>query len=193
MFVSENGAIGAAKKGGPRWHPRGRPPPYVSNSMVTSIAEEVKTHTEKIEQGQAILYAQACPRCGRNQGFGRHQIRRREFRIIVDGWVRLIPSWICRWKCKACGKTFTDYPPFHSRRKAAATPSIPSNNSLTPISTPRPPTATPAVKGGGRSSTTTVHHRQSRHLWPSAVPPWLAARSGGGSVFSGRCPRRPPK
>ena len=123
----------AQKKGGPRLHPRCARPPITSASMVASIAEKVKSHGEKIEQGQATPYAGACPRCGQNKGFGRHQIRRREFRVIVDGWVRLIPSWICRWKCKACGKTFTDCPPFDSRRRTAAIPSIRSNNSLLPI------------------------------------------------------------
>ena len=128
-----DGTIGAKKKGGPRLHPRCARPPITSASMVASIAEKVKSHGEKIEQGQATPYAGACPRCGQNKGFGRHQIRRREFRVIVDGWVRLIPSWICRWKCKACGKTFTDCPPFDSRRRTAAIPSIRSNNSLLPI------------------------------------------------------------
>ena len=103
-------------------------------SKVSSISEQVKAHSRRIESGQSAPYAQACPRCGHSDrsgsNFSRHDCRRRTFRVVVNGLVEQISSWICRWRCKACGKVFTDYSPFDSRRRTAATHSIPSNNSL---------------------------------------------------------------
>jgi transposase len=78
------------------------------------VQEEVKTHTRRVEAGERVRYAQACPRCGAaKDGFFRlHDCRRRKFRLVVGRYIRVALSWILRWRCLRCGKRFTDYPPF---------------------------------------------------------------------------------
>jgi DNA-directed RNA polymerase subunit RPC12/RpoP len=76
--------------------------------------EEVKTHTRRVELGERVLYAQACPHCGavEKESFRWHDCRRRKFRLVVEQYIQIALSWILRWRCLRCGKRFTDYPPF---------------------------------------------------------------------------------
>jgi hypothetical protein len=76
------------------------------------LEDEAKSHTDRVESGQPVCYRESCPECKSQQRFRRHDCRRRTFRLVVDGCVKVLASWIVRWKCPACGKRFTDYPPF---------------------------------------------------------------------------------
>ena len=78
------------------------------------MEQEIKDHTRKIEAGEHICYCQACPHCAvePERPFRVHQCRRRTFRILVEGCVRVYRSWVLRLKCPHCNRTFTDYPPF---------------------------------------------------------------------------------
>ena len=84
------------------------------------LAEEVKTHTRRVEGGERVRYGQACPHCGaaKEEFFRMHDCRRRKFRLVLGRSIQVALSWILRWRCLSCGKRFTDYPPF---RLAAAT------------------------------------------------------------------------
>jgi hypothetical protein len=42
----------------------------------------------------------------------------------VGAEVHLVPGYVARFKCPACGRTFTDYPPFAIPHKRYTTPSI---------------------------------------------------------------------
>ena len=57
-----------------------------------------------------------CPRCGcKRKGkffFRRHAIRYRFLFIVVGRMIHRIKVSLIRWRCPACGCTFTDYPPF---------------------------------------------------------------------------------
>jgi hypothetical protein len=74
--------------------------------------QEIKDHTERIESGRQPCHAEACPHCGVQETFRLHHRRRRTFRLVVEQCVRLFRSWILRFKCPNCHRTFTDYPPF---------------------------------------------------------------------------------
>ena len=78
------------------------------------LAEEVKTHTRRVEGGERVRYGQACPCCGaaKEEFFRVHDCRRRKFRVVLGRCIQVALSWILRWRCLCCGKRFTDYPPF---------------------------------------------------------------------------------
>ena len=78
------------------------------------LEKEVKTHTRRVESGERLRYAQACPRCGavEKKFFRLHDCRRRQFRLVLKRCIQVEVSWILRWRCLRCGKRFTDYPPF---------------------------------------------------------------------------------
>ena len=76
------------------------------------VEQEIKTHTQRVESGELVFYGKACPACGSQEAFRLHDRRRRSFRVVVDGCVKRLCSWILRWRCQACGKRFTDTPPF---------------------------------------------------------------------------------
>jgi len=85
---------------------------------IMCVEQEIKTHTQRVEAGEPVFYGQACPGCGSQEGFHMHDRRRRTFRIVLEGSVKLLCSWILRWKCLACGKRFTDCPPFRGSAQA---------------------------------------------------------------------------
>jgi hypothetical protein len=82
--------------------------------------EEVKGHTRRVESGERMRYAQACPDCGavEEKCFQWHDCRRRKFRLVVGRCIQVALSWILRWRCLRCGKRFTDYPPFRLAAEA---------------------------------------------------------------------------
>ncbi len=47
--------------------------------------------------------------------FKQHGKRERTFLIIIDGIVRELDSFLCRWRCLICKRTFTYYPPYAQR------------------------------------------------------------------------------
>jgi transposase len=90
------------------------PPQKPSGESMTCSQQEIKTHTERVELGTPIFYGQGCPHCG-NHSRGNlkpHDCRSRTFRLIIEGYVKVMLSWIVRWNCSQCGGRFTDYPPF---------------------------------------------------------------------------------
>jgi transposase-like protein len=81
----------------------------VSHPVLAAIA----AHTEAVERGEVSCTAERCPTCGQRPAvFKYHASRQRSFRVIVDRMVRAVASALTRWKCPACGKTFTLYPDF---------------------------------------------------------------------------------
>ena len=105
------------------------------------FAQEVKTHTQKVEQGEQVRYGQACPGCGaaEKECFRFHDCRRRKFRLVLGQCIQVVLSWILRWRCLRCGKRFTDYPPFrlaaetvYQAAGAGEGPRVSGNRSLLP-------------------------------------------------------------
>ena len=99
---------------------RGTPPNKLKASYrIMCVEEEVKTHTRRVEAGELVRYSQVCPGCrAEERSFRLHDRRRRRFRVVIEGMVKVLPSWILRWWCTRCGKRFTDYPPFRLAAQA---------------------------------------------------------------------------
>ena len=94
--------------------------PHTLNALspIMCVEQEIKTHTRRVESGELVFYGKMCPGCNSRERFRMHDRRRRTFRIVVQGCVQLLCSWILRWRCVACGKRFTDYPPFRGAPQA---------------------------------------------------------------------------
>lgn len=95
-----------------------RPPPRNYTVQVLTIEQEIKDHTQQIESGRQPCYAEACPPCAAQEVFRLHHRRRRSFRLVVEYCVRVFRSWVLRFKCANCQRTFTDYPPFRFSAQA---------------------------------------------------------------------------
>jgi transposase-like protein len=80
--------------------------------------QEVKTHTDRVEAGKLLRYSKQCPCCASKEEFRLHDRRRRTFRLVNGRLILVLFSWILRWRCAACGKRFTDYPPFRLAAQA---------------------------------------------------------------------------
>lgn len=79
---------------------------------IMCLETEIKSHSQRVESGERPFYGKICPCCGAQGPYHVRECRRRWFRLVVGGYVKVLRSWILRWKCAACGKRFTDYPPF---------------------------------------------------------------------------------
>ena len=93
---------------------RSVPPTRNCTVQLMTTEQEIKDHTLEIEAGRQPCHAEACPHCAAQVTFRVHQRRRRSFRLVVEHCVRIFRSWILRFKCPSCHRTFTDYPPFRS-------------------------------------------------------------------------------
>ena len=86
--------------------------------QLMTTEQEIKDHTQEIEAGRQPCHAETCPHCAAQETFHLHQRRRRSFRLVVEQCVRVFRSWVLRFKCPSCHRTFTDYPPFRSATQA---------------------------------------------------------------------------
>lgn len=78
-----------------------------------TIEERIKQHEALVTGSISKRYATCCPRCDCNEGFQRHEIRRRTFYCQLEGGrAAAVKSWLVRWRCFRCRTRFTDYPPF---------------------------------------------------------------------------------
>ena len=55
----------------------------------------------------------SCMRC-QGTKFKRHELRRRQLRVIVEDVVQVMRIVIARWRCQGCRYVFTDYPDFRT-------------------------------------------------------------------------------
>lgn len=80
---------------------------------VSLIEELIGKHTDSILSASIQSPQRSCPHCFEiSDTFKLHESRKRGFRFIVGGFVRIIISLLVRWKCPICGRTFTAYPDF---------------------------------------------------------------------------------
>jgi hypothetical protein len=101
-----------------------------------SLAEqEIKAHTERLMLRRPSCPFEQCPRCkGYPGGFTLHAYANRFFRVIVAGFVRTIASYLVRWKCPLCRRTFREYPRFAAPYKRFVLSTSPPSPSLHPSS-----------------------------------------------------------
>ncbi len=79
-----------------------------------NLAEEIKQHNAAVQRNcrDRVCYRTVCAACGKNAPFAPHQVRPRNLRYIVRNSVVCVVIWLARWRCRGCGRTFTDYPDF---------------------------------------------------------------------------------
>lgn len=81
--------------------------------MLSPLLAEIKEYTESVLANRFRCDLECCPRCGKEtDAFKRHALRERIFLVVVGAWVCKVPSFLSRWKCPLCNKTFTHYPLF---------------------------------------------------------------------------------
>ena len=86
--------------------------------MVESIIAEIESHAKEVKAGRGEKGISCCQRCfGKAEKFRQHDWRRRQLRVIVGSFVRVITTLLQRLTCPLCKKTFTVYPRFVLPRK----------------------------------------------------------------------------
>ena len=83
-----------------------------------SIIAEIESHTKEVKAGRGEKGISCCQRCfGKAEKFQHHDCRRRQLRVVVENFVRVITTRLLRLMCPLCKKTFTVYPRFVLPRK----------------------------------------------------------------------------
>jgi len=78
-----------------------------------TILEKIEAHTQAVLSNQIPDDLTICPRCHQSPpSFKSHDVRHRQFLIIIENLVHLIHSFLARWQCTLCGQCFTWYPDF---------------------------------------------------------------------------------
>lgn len=78
-----------------------------------STEEKIKAHRAAMLAGTIECESKDCPVCGDiPDRFKLHERRKRQFRVIIGVWVRILLTFLPRWKCPLCDHTFTEYPSF---------------------------------------------------------------------------------
>ena len=78
-----------------------------------TILEEIEAHRQAVLSSQVPEDLITCPRCHqRPPMFKLHDVRQRNFRVIIENLVHLLQGLLARWKCTLCGHCFTWYPDF---------------------------------------------------------------------------------
>lgn len=81
--------------------------------MGITVIEEIRTHEKEVLAKLLPDDLRYCPHCKEiHTLFKQHDSRKRLFLVIVGSFVKIIRSFLGRWKCTLCGHTFTYYPDF---------------------------------------------------------------------------------
>jgi hypothetical protein len=87
--------------------------------------EDIREYGRQAKRGEIVCELAGCPCCrGRPVRFKRHGVRKRLFLVFADWMLRRVSSYLTRWKCPLCKKTFTLYPGFALPFKRYALPFI---------------------------------------------------------------------
>jgi Ni,Fe-hydrogenase I small subunit len=78
------------------------------------IQDAIKQHNALVRTNSRnrVCYRKACAACGKKEAFAPHELRRRSLRYISENRVLTVVIWLARWRCRACRRSFTDYPDF---------------------------------------------------------------------------------
>ena len=83
------------------------------------LAALIKEHNARVRRvsENRWRYRTTCANCENNaeqNQFAPHELRRRTLRYPRATEVVCAEIWLARWKCRQCGRTFTDYPDFRT-------------------------------------------------------------------------------
>ena len=82
-----------------------------SNKM--SIINQIKSHEKEVRSGLMPENLKSCAYCNEpSSSIKLHEARYRIFYYIIECYVYRKESWLGRWKCIVCKKTFTYYPDY---------------------------------------------------------------------------------
>ena len=77
------------------------------------LVQIIKTYGERAKGKTISCELDTCPCCeGRPVCFKRHGVRYRLFLVFAAEVIRRVWSYLTRWKCPLCKRTFTVYPDF---------------------------------------------------------------------------------
>lgn len=92
---------------------------------ISATDEQIEGHNDKVRRNAVSCNIGPCQRCGTpSDEFTRHEVRQRQFYVIVNQFVKIVLGLLLRWKCPECGKTSTDYPEFALPYKRYTVPTI---------------------------------------------------------------------
>jgi hypothetical protein len=75
--------------------------------------EDIRKYGHEAKHGWISCELDRCPCCqGQPVRFKQHGVRNRLFLVFADWVVRRVWSYLTRWKCPLCKRTFTLYPDF---------------------------------------------------------------------------------
>ena len=74
----------------------------------------IKRHNDLVRRNSRDRhrYRKSCIGCGEDTPLAPHELRRRTLRYVVANSVLCVVIWLARWRCRNCGRSFTDYPDF---------------------------------------------------------------------------------
>jgi len=89
------------------------------------LPEDITEYGHAATHGGVSCNLDMCPRChGRPVRFRPHGVRNRLFLVFAAEVIRRVFSYLTRWKCPLCNRTFTVYPDFAFPFKRYALPFI---------------------------------------------------------------------
>lgn len=78
-----------------------------------NILEKVEAHNQEVLSSQIPEDLITCPHCHQKPPvFKLHDVRQRNFRVVIENLVHLLQGLLARWKCTLCEHCFTWYPDF---------------------------------------------------------------------------------
>jgi hypothetical protein len=85
-----------------------------STLSIDDLTQRIKQHDIDVRKNprDRVCYRTVCAGCGKKAPFAPHELRRRRLRYIVGNSVVCTVIWLARWRCRECGRTFTDHPDF---------------------------------------------------------------------------------
>jgi ribosomal protein S27AE len=85
-----------------------------SSLNIDNLEDLIKQHNELVRRNSRDRhrYRESCADCGEDSSLAPHELRRRTLRYVVANSVQSVVIWLARWRCRGCGRTFTDYPTF---------------------------------------------------------------------------------
>lgn len=86
------------------------------------IEKLICSYTKPIEEGN-FSPPENCALCGAHPDFFKfYDKRKRKLRLLNSNLVKVILTFLLRWRCPLCQGKFTDYPPFIEPHKRFAVP-----------------------------------------------------------------------
>lgn len=77
------------------------------------LLDDIKKYAHAASHGGVSCDLDRCPCChGRPVCFKCHGVRPRLFLVFAEAVIRRVQSYLTRWKCPLCRRTFTLYPAF---------------------------------------------------------------------------------